>query len=73
MFLVDSQEKVYLLKVTGKREKEKPVTVNREIIGELPPDPNYWDAAANFLLKRMEADGWLPQPDHKSLKRTVAI
>lgn len=40
---------VYLLKVTGKREKEKPVTVSREIIGELPPDPHYWDAITEFL------------------------
>ncbi len=57
---------MYLLRVTAKREKKKLVTVKREIIGELPPDPNYWNVIANFLLKHMEADGWLPQPDHKS-------
>jgi len=61
---------VYLLKVTGKREKEKPVTVSREIIGELPPDPHYWDAITEFLLKRMEEDGWLPQPAC-NLRRTA--
>lgn len=40
------------------------------LIGELPPNPNYWDVIANFLLKRMEAEGWLPQPYQKPLKRT---
>lgn len=50
---------MFRLKVTAKRQGNKIVTINREVVGELEDDPRYWDAICKLLLTRMEHDGLL--------------
>lgn len=57
---------IKLLEITIKRDGSKiGPEISREIIGELPDDPHYWDPLCDFLIEKMVRDGVIPDPQQR--------
>jgi len=46
-----------LVKVTAARQRDRLAISGRQVLGETPDDPRYWDRVCDVILRRMERDG----------------
>lgn len=46
-----------LVKVTATRQRDRLEAFGRQVLGEIPDDPHYWDRVCDVILRRMERDG----------------